>query len=89
MSEYNLTSQDKLFDEVEKDPEAGDWEDMPEFVNEKNDAFRKIIISFESQEAVDLFKLKIQQGITSKTKSIWYPPKRKDNTLSLWLDDDT
>lgn len=86
--DYKPTDQDTLFDIEEKDPEAGDWENMPEFKNEKNDAFRKIIVSFQNQEAVDLFKIKIAQGITSKTKSIWYPPKRKNNTLSLWVDNE-
>lgn len=82
-----MSEQDKLFNETEVEPEYDDWQNMPEFVNEKNDAFRKIIISFESQEAVDLFKLKIGQPITSKTKSLWYPPKRKNNTISMWIDD--
>ena len=52
-----------------------EWKDMPEFVQEKQRPFQQIIIRFESQEDVEAFAKLIQQKITKKTKSIWFPFK--------------
>ena len=88
MSEPWVTKvQDKLFDDEGKPAEAGDWENMPEFVNEKNDAYRKIIISFDKEEDVQDFARVLGQNITDKTKSLWWPAKRKDNDIMMWADD--
>ena len=78
-----------LFDESEKEPEATDWEDMPEFKQENTGAYRRIIISFMTKEAVEVFEKLVQQRITDKTKSIWYPPKEKNDTLMMWIDNDS
>ena len=88
---YNATSQDKLFDEGETDYDEDkyDWQNMPEFVNEKNDAFRKIIVSFADERAVTSFSDLVQQRITDKTKSIWHPAKEKSQSIEMWIDDET
>lgn len=70
--------------EVEK---PDDWRDMPEFVQEKNDAYRKIIVSFTSEEDVQAFGKLLDQHVTDKTKSLWFPPKEKKDSLSMWVDD--
>lgn len=62
------------------------WEDMPEFVQEKNDAFRKIIVSFTSEEDAQTFGKLLGQNVTANTKSLWYPPKDKPNTMDMWVD---
>ncbi len=86
---YNSEYQDTLFesDETDYDNAEHDWRNMPEFVNEKNDAFRKIIISFQDENGVKEFEKLLQQRITDKTKSLWFPPKEKHNTIDMWIDD--
>lgn len=56
-----------------------EWKDMPEFIQEKKVAYRKIIISFDSEDDIKEFGKLINQKITNKTKSIWFPFKIKDN----------
>lgn len=50
-----------------------DWKDMPEFVQEKQEPFSKIIIRFETEEDLNEFAELIGQKLTPKTKSIWHP----------------
>lgn len=67
--------------------EADDeWDGMPEFINEKKEEYRKVLIRFENEEAVQDFSKKINQQITPKTKSLWHPKKEKDD-LMRWIDD--
>jgi hypothetical protein len=49
-----------------------EWKDMPEFV-QNDQVFRKIAVSFNTQEDVDAFAKLIGQEITDKTRFIWYP----------------
>lgn len=55
--------------------ENKEWDGMPEFIQEKQAPFSKIIIRFESQKDLDDFAKVIGQKLTPKTKSIWYPFK--------------
>jgi hypothetical protein len=49
------------------------WKGMPEF-NQKNlEPYHQIIVSFKDKEAMNLFSQLIDQKITKKTRSIWYP----------------
>jgi hypothetical protein len=48
---------------------------MPEFVQEKQEPFAKIIVRFDNAEALQDFADKIGQKLTPKTKSIWHPFK--------------
>ncbi len=52
-----------------------EWKDMPEFVQEKQEPYAKIIFRFENQEDLDEFSKLINQKLTKKTKSAWYPFK--------------
>ena len=52
-----------------------EWEDMPEFVQEKKEPFSKIVIRFDSEEDLNAFAKLINQKLTPKTKSIWHPFK--------------
>ncbi len=58
-----------LFDEY---PE---WVGMPEFVQEKKQPFKELIIRFETKDDYLDFQNKINQKLTNKTKSIWHPFK--------------
>ncbi len=50
-----------------------EWTGMPEFENEDKTSFQSIIVHFENQQVVDEFATLIQQKITAKTRSTWYP----------------
>jgi hypothetical protein len=54
-----------------------EWQGMPEFVQEDLEAKHKIIVSFNNYEDVRLFSELINQKLTYKTKSIWYPEQKK------------
>ena len=54
------------------DPEK-EWEDMPEFANEDISGVRQLIVTFANNDDVRAFAELVQQNITDKTKSIWYP----------------
>lgn len=63
---------------TEKDPTNHElaeehWHDMPEFVQEKERPFSKIIVRFETEEDLKDFSERIGQKLTPKTKSIWHP----------------
>lgn len=50
-----------------------EWIDMPEFVQEKQEPYAKIIFRFDSEEALQEFAKLIGQKLTKKTKSAWHP----------------
>lgn len=58
-----------LFDEY---PE---WVGMPEFVQEKKQPYKELVVRFETEEDYKNFQKLIGQNLTLKTKSIWYPFK--------------
>lgn len=65
------------------------WVGMPEFVQEDNPPYKKLIISFRTKEDYDEFAGIVNQSLTEKTKSIWYPKlDRDENTLKRWILDD-
>ena len=57
---------------AEIDP-AAEWQGMPEFVQEDLSAFKSLTINFATQADVDAFSHLVEQAITDKTRSIWYP----------------
>ena len=61
-----------LVDSVEKYPE---WVGMPEFVQEKKEPFKTLIVRFDTEADYKNFETLINQKLTIKTKSIWYPFK--------------
>lgn len=63
--------------------ENGDneWQGMPESQNENLEG-RKLIVHFYSQEAFDEFARRIEQRLTPRTKSIWFPKEPDDNWQS-------
>lgn len=65
-----------------------EWKGMPEFVQEKQEAYAKIIFRFENEEDLQAFAQLIGQKLTKKTKSSWYPfkPHRKE-TQTVCVDE--
>ena len=65
-----------------------EWKDMPEFVQEKQTPYAKIIFRFESEEALQEFAQLIGQKLTNKTKSAWHPQLvRGINSNKRWVDE--
>lgn len=52
-----------------------EWVGMPEFVQEKQEEYCKLIVRFENENDLQEFAQAIGQKLTNKTKSIWYPFK--------------
>jgi hypothetical protein len=48
---------------------------MPEFVQEKKEPFKELIVRFETEADYLEFQRLIGQQLTVKTKSIWHPFK--------------
>lgn len=64
----------KLFDDFdEMQSWKKHWQDMPEFIAEDLAPYQQIIVSFECKEDVEAFSKLINQKLTYKTKSVWYP----------------
>lgn len=64
-----------LLDEKINNNPSDHWIGMPEFVQEKQEPFAKIIIRFETEQNLKDFAELINQKLTNKTKSIWHPFK--------------
>ena len=78
-----------LFEIVDDlDETETEWRGMPEFNQPDNGAFRQIIISFDDQAGVDAFAKAIGQSLTDKTKSVWYPPRERNNVVDLFYVDE-
>lgn len=61
-----------LFDDLEESFRE-EWRDMPEFVQEDLTPYRVINVRFRNQEDVDAFEKLMEQKITEKQKTLWYP----------------
>jgi hypothetical protein len=62
---------DKLIDVPDK--YQSEWVNMPDFVQELQKPFAKIIVRFETEQDLHEFAKLIGQKLTQKTKSIWHP----------------
>jgi hypothetical protein len=51
----------------------GEWQGMPEYEHTDKTSFRKILVHFKDQDAVDRFAQLIGQSVGEKLKYIWYP----------------
>jgi hypothetical protein len=52
-----------------------EWVGMPEFVQEKKEPFKELIVRFETEDHYLEFQNLINQKLTNSTKSIWHPFK--------------
>ena len=50
-----------------------EWNDMPEYSHKNKEAIKQLIVSFKNFEDYRKFAALINQPITAKTKSIWFP----------------
>ena len=64
------------------------WKGMPEFTQEDNPPYKRIIVSFRTKEDYEEFAKLIDQKLTEKTKSIWHPHlDRTENSLLRWIEE--
>lgn len=65
-----------------------EWIDMPEFIQTKQEEFAKIIVRFDDEKSLNEFSKLINQKLTKKTKSIWFPYKSHwKNKIIRWIDE--
>ena len=65
------------------------WIGMPEYTQEDNPPYKKLIVSFRCKEDYEEFSKLIDQNLTVKTKSIWHPKLNRDeNSLRRWIEED-
>jgi predicted DNA binding protein len=65
------------------------WKGMPEFKNTAEEYYKDIKVSFRTEEDYKAFAKLLDQKLTEKTKSIWYPVMLKDkNCLNRWINEE-
>ena len=64
-----------------------EWQNMPEFLQEDQDAYRRIIVKFENEEDIKKFTKIIKQNITYQTNFLWYPHKPITKTTKHYVDE--
>lgn len=74
--------QTSIFDQ-EQIPEnwREEWKEMPEYNMADKEPYQKIIINFETEHDVKEFAKLIEQKLTYKTISTWFPKKERMNRL--------
>lgn len=79
---YCDSLQRNLFSDQELQQDT-EWIGMPEFRSEDQTSHRKIIVHFRNDEDVEKFAKLIEQKITKKQPSLWFPymPPRKTTHL--------
>ena len=66
-----------------------EWVGMPEFVQDTNEPYQKIIMRFRNATDVADFSKAIGQPITPQTKFLWYPAQvRGENSLLRYVDEE-
>lgn len=66
-----------------------EWKNMPEFVQEKQTPYAKIIFRFDNEEDLQEFAKLIGQKLTSKTKSRWYPELERGKNRDMRYTDES
>ena len=54
------------------------WQDMPEYISKDLSAKYQIMVSFKAYEDMKEFSKLINQPLSKKTKSVWYPKEEND-----------
>jgi len=67
-------------EEINTKVQDREWQDMPEFTQEKQSSFHSLIIHFRNREDIQEFAKLIDQNLTPETRSIYYP-KLKNTTI--------
>lgn len=79
--------QQDLFNSDDFHNHSSEWKDMPEFIQEDLQPYKSVIVHFENKADLDSFSKLIEQKITYKTKSIWFPKADiADNVSKRYID---
>jgi len=62
------------------------WKGMPTFDQNDNPPFRQLYLNFRNEEDYNEFAKLVDQQLTEKSKSIWYPKLDiEENSLHRWI----
>jgi len=62
------------------------WKGMPTFDQNDNPPYKQIYLNFRNEEDYKEFAKLVNQNLSDKTKSIWYPKLEiEDNSLHRWI----
>lgn len=75
-----MKEQLNMFPDLKNDIEK-EWVNMPEFKMKDLDPVKQVIISFRSYEDMNKFAKLIDQPLTAKTQSVWYPKAEIDRAF--------
>ena len=75
------TNQDSLFGE--KTEWETEWEGMPEFVQENLLPAYSVKVNFTCIEDLQRFAKLIDQPLTTKTQSVWFPAQERRSSSKL------
>jgi hypothetical protein len=83
------TNQPNLFGDLDEFSSwKEEWKDMPEFIQHDLQPYQKIILNFETKEDVEAFAKLINQKITYRTDTLWFPMKQKNiNTINIYVNE--
>jgi len=87
MIDFNFNNEDEDEDEDEEINYIEEWEGMPECENEDLGAKFSITVNFLSIDDLNSFATFIDQKITEKTRSIWYPEAKKIDMTTEYYDE--
>ena len=80
IKQQSLSDDDKLWKKH--------WKDMPEYFQENNPPYKSVTMKFRKKEHYEDFAEKIEQDLSDKTKSIWYPVlERIANYKMRWIEE--
>ena len=88
-SVFRFLDEDEV--EVETDADIKEWKKhwigMPEFKQEPNPPYKRLIVNFKTKEDYEEFAKLVDQKLTEKTKSVWHPKiDRDENSLKRWFE---
>lgn len=62
------------------------WKGMPTFDQNDNPPWKQIYVNFRNKEDYEAFAKLVDQALTDKSKSIWYPKLDiEENSLHRWI----
>lgn len=87
LTPYGLEELANLFGDPTAGNVATEWQDMPEFIQPDASGVQQIVVHFMSRGDVERFAELMNQQITEKTKSIWFPEIKPEDLLKLKIVD--
>lgn len=65
------------------------WQGMPEYKQDDLSGIQQIMVHFETRKDVEDFAKRMEQTITEKTRSIWFPYKAPENLKQYTVEDES